>query len=658
MPKTRISPATQPINTTATARPDTAAEGSTRSAHVSGARPRTVDGSFRNLPTRHAGSRASKPPIILRKAPSKIDTRALAAMAHQPGLKTRLVAMRQYLAELKTAAHADPDIRMETPGHRDAQFLDLLVAVENARHPKLALSAHTIDSAALEACNPAAVASLANHLEASMRSGDPWHAILSVHQHEMALSVRHHPEQHKQISMIVVDSAPEHLSVPEWNLVAALLAGHLDHKLAQAGDPKGVKIVLHCLNTATQHTNHGSAIFALSAVKAMPDDEDVGRLHEYALSEAGKQTDSVDAQVIKDNSLLGARFFKHMTHAFGIEPLLTARPNLRNLPVNKKTGLPLHKYQAERMRPHQPLFNVQEKWSTSYEDKRLQLYERAITHLASARVDAMAGYLDELRRARKGKADMPAPRDAEFLDLLVEVENKLDPQLRLSAHEIDVPKLAAHDTSAVASLAPVVADGVRSGGDWHATLDIGGGHHVAVAARHDAEHPTHVSLAVLDGAGSPFSSANWRDLASTVAKCLDAAGDGRSGKVWLTYVDASSQATGPNSALFALRAAKEMKESGLQQGSLIDRMHKNALDLSRNAQTAVSLGKYSGPPPLDPEYGTGDGADKHSLDGIFRKEHIQMYLRAIHHFERALGAGTGNALSQPVRRAASPGRPG
>ncbi|WP_390622874.1 hypothetical protein ACEQUB_00205 [Ralstonia syzygii] len=239
MPKTRISPATQPINTSATARPDTAAEGSTRSAHVSGSRPRTVDGSFRNLPTRHAGSRASKPPIILRKAPSKIDTRALAAMAHQPGLKARLVAMRQYLAELKTAAYANPDIRAETPGHRDAQFLDLLVAVENARHPKLALSAHTIDSAALEACNPAAVASLANHLEASMRSGDPWHAILSVHRHEMALSVRHHPEQHKQISMIVVDSAPEHLSVPEWNLVAALLAGHLDHKLAQAGDPKG-----------------------------------------------------------------------------------------------------------------------------------------------------------------------------------------------------------------------------------------------------------------------------------------------------------------------------------------------------------------------------------------------------------------------------------
>uniref|UniRef100_UPI003907EFD8 YopJ family acetyltransferase n=1 Tax=Ralstonia syzygii TaxID=28097 RepID=UPI003907EFD8 len=341
MPKTRISPATQPINTSATARPDTAAEGSTRSAHVSGSRPRTVDGSFRNLPTRHAGSRASKPPIILRKAPSKIDTRALAAMAHQPGLKARLVAMRQYLAELKTAAYANPDIRAETPGHRDAQFLDLLVAVENARHPKLALSAHTIDSAALEACNPAAVASLANHLEASMRSGDPWHAILSVHQHEMALSVRHHPEQHKQISIIVVDSAPEHLSVPEWNLVAALLAGHLDHKLAQAGDPKGVKIMLHCLNTATQHTNHGSAIFALSAVKAMPDDEDVGRLHEYALSEAGKHTDSVDVQVIKDNPLLGARFFKHMTHAFGIEPLLTARPNLRNLPVNKKSGLPL-----------------------------------------------------------------------------------------------------------------------------------------------------------------------------------------------------------------------------------------------------------------------------------------------------------------------------
>ncbi|MBZ2401239.1 type III effector protein, partial [Erwinia amylovora] len=76
-------------------------------------------------------------------------------------------------------------------------------------------------------------------------------------------------------------------------------------------------------------------------------------------------------------------------------------------------------------------------------------------------------------------------------------------------------------------------------------------------------------------------------------------------------VDASSQATASNSALFALRATKEMKESGLQQDSLIDQMHKNALNRARSAQTAVSLGKYGGPAPLDPEYGTGGGADRY-----------------------------------------------
>ncbi|MDO3507195.1 type III secretion system YopJ family effector RipAE [Ralstonia pseudosolanacearum] len=635
MLKTRITPATQPASTSTVAHPNSATGSQTQPPQVSGPRARTADRNFTNLPTRHAGARALKQPVKLTRAASKVDTRALAAAAIQPGLSARLESMRQYLAELKTAAHAAPNLRVETPGHRDAEFLDLLVAVENARHPKLALSAHTISLNTLNTTNPAAVASLARNLETSMRSREPWHAVVDIGGHAMALSVRHHPEQPKQISMIVVNSAGEHLSVPEWNLMATLLAGHLNHKLEQAGDPKGVRIVLHCLNTGIQKTNHGGAIFALSAVKAMPGDEDIGKLHAHALSEAGKHADAVDVHVIDETPLLGPRFFKHMTHTFGLERMLTNRPDLRTAPVNKKTGLPLAQYQSQHLRPHRLLQHVRETSSTSYEDKRLQLYERAITHLASARVEALTDHLDALRRARKGKADMPAPRDAEFLDLLVEVENKLDPQLRLSAHKIDAPRLAVRDPGAIASLAPVVADGVRGGGDWHATLNIGDGHHVAVAARHDAAHPTHVSLAVLDGAGSPFSPANWRDLASTVAKCLDAAGNGRTGKVWLTYVDASSQATASNSALFALRATKEMKESGLQHDGLIDQMHKNALNLARSAQTAVSLGKYGGPAPLDPEYGTGGGADRYSLDGILRQEHIKMYKHAIRHFERA-----------------------
>lgn len=177
-----------------------------RSPQVSGP-ARTADRNFTNLPTRHAGARALKQPVKLTRAASKVDTRALAAAAIQPGLSARLESMRQYLAELKTAAHADPNLRVETPGHRDAEFLDLLVAVENARHPKLALSAHTISLNALNTTNPAAVASLARNLETSMRSREPWHAVVDIGGHAMALSVRHHPEQPRQISMIVVNSA-------------------------------------------------------------------------------------------------------------------------------------------------------------------------------------------------------------------------------------------------------------------------------------------------------------------------------------------------------------------------------------------------------------------------------------------------------------------
>lgn len=95
--------------------------------------------------------------------------------------------------------------------------------------------------------------------------------------------------------------------------------------------------MLHCLNTGIQKTNHGGAIFALSAVKAMPGDEDIGKLHAHALSEAGKHADAVDVHVIDETPLLGPRFFKHMTHAFGLERMLTNRPDLRTAPVNKKT---------------------------------------------------------------------------------------------------------------------------------------------------------------------------------------------------------------------------------------------------------------------------------------------------------------------------------
>lgn len=118
--------------------------------------------------------------------------------------------------------------------------------------------------------------------------------------------------------------------------------------------------MLHCLNTGIQKTNHGGAIFALSAVKAMPGDEDIGKLHAHALSEAGKHADAVDVHVIDETPLLGPRFFKHMTHAFGLERMLTNRPDLRTAPVNKKTGLPLAQYQSQHLRPHRLLQHVRE----------------------------------------------------------------------------------------------------------------------------------------------------------------------------------------------------------------------------------------------------------------------------------------------------------
>lgn len=206
-----------------------------------------------------------------------------------------------------------------------------------------------------------------------------------------------------------------------------------------------------------------------------------------------------------------------------MKTLLNDRLDLATQPVGKRSPQTLAEYQAARLRVHMPApFGIRHAYSSSYEDKRLKLYERAIAHLdASVRLDGMAGYLHALRRASTSEAAPPPPRDAQLLDLMIDAEGMADPQLRLSAHRVDTAKLAALDASAIDSLKPVLAEGVKSGADWHATLDLGG-QHVAVAARHDAERPTHVSLAVVDGAGSTLSRQDWGNLARTIGMRLDA----------------------------------------------------------------------------------------------------------------------------------------
>ncbi|WP_263407408.1 YopJ family acetyltransferase [Ralstonia solanacearum] len=470
-----------------------------------------------------------------------------------------------------------------------------------------------------------------------------WHAILSTNGYQAAVSVRHHAAHPERISLVVVSSAGEMLSEPEWHRVATLLAEGVDKALEQhralvlENVPSRATVDVHCLHTCTQLISDGEAILALSAAKAMPADKDVAALHQRALADAGERESPVGVRIENDNDYLGPRFFKYMTYPFGTDKLLKKRPAFETQPVNKKTELPLREFQAMHMRPRVPRFGLREQRNTAHETKRLQLYERAIAHLgASVRVDGMAGYLHELQRAHGGGTAPPAPRDAEFLDLLAGVENMLDPQLRLSTHRIDTAKLETRDPGAIASLTPILAEGLRSGNDWRATFDLGG-HHVAVDARHDSEHPTHLSLAVLNGAGSPLSRKDWRNLSRALRNSVNAitqAGEGngaRTGKVWLTHLDISSHLTGTDTALFALRTAKAMRDDPGIAG-----VHGKALALASSSPSTAGSTGDSGDALIDE--GHNPKSEDHALlEGLVRGEQIQLYERAIPYLERLLG---------------------
>ncbi|MFD2423559.1 hypothetical protein ACFSUI_04870 [Ralstonia solanacearum] len=319
--------------------------------------------------------------------------------------------MRQRLADLK----ADQALGWEAIGIHDTEFLDLLVAMENARHPELALSLHAIDHKALRDGNPSAVADLAGALATSMRTGKhSWHAILSTNGYQAAVSVRHHAAHPERISLVVVSSGGKMLSKSKWHQVATLLAEGVDKALEQhralglENAPSRATVDVHCLHTGTQLTSDGETIFALSAAKAMPTDQDVETLHQRALTDAGERKSPVGVRIEKDNDYLGPRFFKYMTYTAGTDKLLKKRPAFETQPVNKKTELPLREFQAMHMRPRVPRFGLREQRNTAHENKRLQLYERAIAHLgASVRIDAMAGYLNELQRAHQSGTEPP-----------------------------------------------------------------------------------------------------------------------------------------------------------------------------------------------------------------------------------------------------------
>jgi hypothetical protein len=659
-------PASSPASQAApTADVDRAPETQSPHASSSSAKPRTMSPGIAGLSNRQSAT----PTAGRRAAPVPTRTAGMTPAAGQglPGIVERVSEMKSYLAELR-AAHA---AQLELRRPRDAQFLDLLVAMENMRDPKLDLSAHHVDYKALHAGARDAVSDLASRVVAGMQTGGSWRAVVSMDTHEVALSVQHDAQRPHHLSIVAVDSTSGHFSSQDWGTLAMSLGVHLNDALARQGKPREAKVWVNRLNTGTQKTSEGGAIFAIAAARDMPGEPGIERLHEQTLAQAAREPAHFASGTNTNPTWLGARFFKHMTQESSMQALLATRPELEDQPVNRKQQT-LRDRQATHLARHWPPFGTAYTYSDSYERKRIRMVKRAIRHfeattpeLLSARLDHMAMYLGELRRAQRQGTPLPEPRDADFIDLLAGAENTRDDELRLSTHEVDLPQLAAGHVDAVDDLWTSVAEGVRSGADWQATLDLNG-HFAALSARHDPQNPAHVSLVVLDGAGSPLTTDAWQTLTTLLGARLfqmqQDTDDARSIKVWLTHCNVSAGEPAANSALFAVRAAREMKADEGIAG-----LHLDALTEARRSPEDIVVSERNGDELFDPEYfaspGTGenestDGSEENepradaeaydprddardydpTAEATLLAEQIEMYRSALSQFERSLAS--------------------
>lgn len=559
-----------------------------------------------------------------------------APFAGQGDLWPRLSAMKEHLAILQTHRASG----RELPQPLEGQFLDLLVAAENARNPSLNLSLQTIDIAAVRS-QPAnaleTVSGLADALVRGMQRGEDWRAVLKIDDHHVAVEARHNPKHPSSVSVVVVDSLRSDIKNTEWLRIAAALCEHANRALKQEGKAPDAQVWLNALNTSTLQTAtcSGSDIFALAAARKMPADGDLMVLHKRVMTQQRRTEAPTAVRVIDDNSVGGARLFKLMTRPQAMEDLLGARPDLRQAAVNRK-GQTLAAYQADHTESRTPPFGMPHRYNTAYEEKRLRMYERAIEHVESKlapQLDAMRAHLDGLRLAANGEAHRPAARDAQFIGMLMQAENAQDPSLRLSAHRLDTAGLLAGDPAATESLWGSIAEGMRTGNDWRAMLEVEG-HHVALDARHDADNPSHVSLVVMVDAGSKMQLQDWTPVVEQLldrmhAQPAGADGAAAAGKLWLTHLSVSAHQPDDDSALFALMAAR-----GMAGDKEIARVHAEALTLANSVAEPAELRGRSGDHLLDPDDTTQGGNLLATPDLISTQ--IEMYEQALGHHELIL----------------------
>lgn len=574
-----------------------------------------------------AGAAGAAPRAALPGAPR---SSALAPPSASGGtLWMRLDDLKKDLATLRTLQASG---REPSPAAFDGKHLDLLVAAENARNPSLHLSHHSIDIAAVRS-NPAAarhaVAGLGDALVKGMQSGQDWRAVLQIDDHHVAVEGRHHPKHPSRVSLAVVDSLGSDVKNTEWLQIAQALCDHANRARLAAGQAPNTQVWINTVNTAMLRTASasGSDIFALAAARKMPADGSLVALHKRVLDAQAHKPAPTAVRVIDNHSVGDARLLKLTTSPLVMDDLLAARPALQQAPVNQK-GQTLADYQAAHLGTRTPGFGVNQTYNTAYEDKRLRMYERTIAHIETKlapQLDAMKAHLQDLQRTAQGEAARPTARDGQFIGMLMDAENAQNPALRLSALRLDANQLWAGDPAATQGLWRTLSEGMRTGQDWHATLDVQG-HHVALAARHDTDNPAHVSLVAMADAGSPLKPEDWKQLVGALSQRMQAqATEGAEpGKVWMTVLNLSPRQPDHDSALFALMGAR-----GMADDPEVAKVHTEALDQARSVAAPAALRGRRGDHLLEPELATQQGNLLATPDLVALQ--IEMYEQAVGH---------------------------
>lgn len=574
-----------------------------------------------------AAGAGSAPRVALPSAAKPGPSAAPTASADN--LWTRLDAMKNDLATLRTL---QTNGREPSPAAFDGKHLDLLVAAENARNPSLHLSHQSIDIAAVRS-SPAearnAVAGLGDALVKGMQSGQDWRAVLKIDDHHVAVEGRHHPKHPSRVSLAVVDSLGSDIKNTEWLQIAQALCDHANRARLAAGQAPNTQVWINTVNTAMLRTASasGSDIFALAAARKMPADGSLVALHKRVLDAQANKPAPTAVRETHNHSVGDARLFKLTTSPLVMDDLLAARPALQHAPVNQK-GQTLADYQAAHVGTRTPGFGMNQTYNTAYEDKRLRMYERTIAHIESKlapQLDAMKAHLQDLQRTAIGEATRPAARDGQFIGMLMDAENAQNPALRLSTHRLDASHLQAGNPAATESLWRTLTEGMRTGQDWHATLDVQG-HHLALAARHDADNPAHVSLVAMADGGSPLKPEDWKQLVGQLSQRMQAqATNGAdAGKVWMTVLNLSPRQPDHDSALFALMGAR-----GMADDPEVAKVHTEALAQARSVGAPAALRGRSGDHLLDPEHAAHQGNLLATPDLLALQ--IEMYEQAVGH---------------------------